>query len=737
MEILSGFYNTDIHSSPLVHQIQSQKQNQFLTQETMPAVEIKEGAYLEKTREYFESLKKDLDTQITSLEKIKAEGLQFEKDKKSGHIANAKTAVKEIEMFFMDSHYRGTQYGDDAMFGDGPPPYTFWVKAGPFTDQWENFRLATLESWRNIPEVMKYDVLGLDALDVTKPSGTWMPIIDKAIAVFRTETDKIASFLQRLDFFKTFQNVQTASMNGYWNMKKRIISENPEATAKKLLAAAAGYTKIAHTLLDEIKRAALENKKRLAEKKGNADLVFRVRMVIDEIDRLASHGQFNGMSLLTGNFAPGGYFQELVLYPETNNQKKIALILPGMNAHKLCEKIFPIDGWDIRVEEAFSTANGTDKVITGCAAAGEVMIRQLDTCAMAGQELFKAQLIQQPFLLLEAEKRLKSVVREYGLPEKKKITVKAGASVTEQALVFCAVLYTAYEDAFSLLTELRTINELLCNSVYTSAEREQLQQKAAGITLRLNTLNSEYTFSGARVFPKKSPYDLFKKPLILGVLGSFKKILEYNSIDTQTLGIADSEIYNGWNYSLEYANRELGAIDNAFNILWISRESVLTLIESCITAETVSPYFKMPPADNDSTNKLFQNEAAMARQMRMQLEQALFYALCARSHLYTHADREIMSKRISSVLSDMEVVAEKLNQFYKEAKRYPVKDGKIISAWERNTVTVASFLAMYATALKPQGAIKINISEIKKADELYQLLQSFQNKIQYLGDVNK
>ncbi|MGC8764336.1 MAG: flagellin [Brevinematia bacterium] len=70
-----------------------------------------------------------------------------------------------------------------------------------------------------------------------------------------------------------------------------------------LIQTAEGYLEETHTILQRLRELAIQAANGIYSTEDRMQIQVEVSELIDEIDRIASHAQFNGMNLLTGRFA--------------------------------------------------------------------------------------------------------------------------------------------------------------------------------------------------------------------------------------------------------------------------------------------------------------------------------------------------------------------------------------------------------------------------------------------------
>ena len=80
-------------------------------------------------------------------------------------------------------------------------------------------------------------------------------------------------------------------------------AEKNAADAISMIQTAEGYLQETQTVLQRIRELAIQSSNGIYTSEDRAQLQVEISQLVDEINRVASHAQFNGVNLLTGRFA--------------------------------------------------------------------------------------------------------------------------------------------------------------------------------------------------------------------------------------------------------------------------------------------------------------------------------------------------------------------------------------------------------------------------------------------------
>ena len=66
-----------------------------------------------------------------------------------------------------------------------------------------------------------------------------------------------------------------------------------------------GYLQESQDILQRLRELSVQSSNGIYTDEDRAQIQVEVSALVNEVDRIASHAQFNGMNMLTGRFAPG------------------------------------------------------------------------------------------------------------------------------------------------------------------------------------------------------------------------------------------------------------------------------------------------------------------------------------------------------------------------------------------------------------------------------------------------
>lgn len=144
-----------------------------------------------------------LDEVNAEIEKIKQQGLAFEKTKNSSCVENVRKSIARITELFDFSAYQG---GD--LFPEYATAHNLWIITGENMDQRENLWLGTWTWAKGAVEKMSVEGLGLKTLEITKPDSTWLLVCENAEKTLQFETHRLEAYLTRLVYMIRFRPIQ-------------------------------------------------------------------------------------------------------------------------------------------------------------------------------------------------------------------------------------------------------------------------------------------------------------------------------------------------------------------------------------------------------------------------------------------------------------------------------------------------------------------------------------------------
>ena len=80
-------------------------------------------------------------------------------------------------------------------------------------------------------------------------------------------------------------------------------AEKNAADGISLIQTAEGYLQESSDIIQRIRELAIQASNGIYTSEDRMQIQVEVSQLVDEVNRIASHGQFNGMNLLTGRFA--------------------------------------------------------------------------------------------------------------------------------------------------------------------------------------------------------------------------------------------------------------------------------------------------------------------------------------------------------------------------------------------------------------------------------------------------
>lgn len=100
-----------------------------------------------------------------------------------------------------------------------------------------------------------------------------------------------------------------------------------------------GYLQEGQDILQRIRELAVQSSNGIYTAEDRMQIQVEVSQLVDEVDRIASHAQFNGMNLLTGRFAGaqdlGGAGQDLFFHIGANMDQREQVVIGTMTAAAL------------------------------------------------------------------------------------------------------------------------------------------------------------------------------------------------------------------------------------------------------------------------------------------------------------------------------------------------------------------------------------------------------------------
>jgi len=255
---------------------------------------------------------------------------------------------------FADNIYQYKKISD-TMTGS---PYTLRVFVGQHMDQCELLPLGLPDTDKSF-----VDILQLGKIRITQPQSSWLPIFEKAYTLVTLEIEKINTHLRRLDFFDAYNDILSQGIK-FWDFEQKINSEHTIVFQKQLLARTISYMSLTIDALQEIKKCAYKNLEELKQGRDRTMLVFHTEQILNEVSRIASYSNFDGMYLLTGRYTPDSQTGHLNLYIDTDITQTISVYIPDLTPEAL---IIPNNlhySWENPTAQILATPESTKDLIT-------------------------------------------------------------------------------------------------------------------------------------------------------------------------------------------------------------------------------------------------------------------------------------------------------------------------------------------------------------------------------------
>jgi flagellin len=97
---------------------------------------------------------------------------------------------------------------------------------------------------------------------------------------------------------------------------------------------AEGYLQESQDIMQRLRELAVQSANGIYSDSDRMQIQVEVSQLVDEVNRIASHAQFNGMNILTGRFAANGP-QQMVLQVGANMDQQKAIVIGDMSATTL------------------------------------------------------------------------------------------------------------------------------------------------------------------------------------------------------------------------------------------------------------------------------------------------------------------------------------------------------------------------------------------------------------------
>jgi flagellin-like hook-associated protein FlgL len=614
--------------------------------------------YLTLTRQHFQKLLADLNLVLAHLESIKKAGEEYAQKKTPASLEKVSKAIQSIKVIFENDDYRFGQYGHDFF----NPLYDFMVITGENMDQREFMPLGTASYGESGPDKISIEGLGLAKIDINKPKGQWLPILEQAVKLITTEKEKVKTYLRRLDYIQAYQNI-LAQGGDYYSIKEKVYQAETTALQKKLLTQTQQYMSLAIELLQEIKSSAEKNLKTFPDETARKILSFHASQLVDELDRLASHSHFNGMSLFTGYFSKENqdrYPMNMLIGPEIT--QTLRLYLPTLTSDSLITPPNLEKPWEWDVSNALSSEQGTKELIQRIDAA----MQKINESSKEVNELLSRIPVKNPYSELVIDtllnKKINNTLAKYKLQNKLSYIAKPDQSINTQNTLLLLILKNAHDEASKKLLKMRELAVASGNSVYTDEDRMKFNKTFLSLIKEIENISLQTTFNGERLLDSSSKYfsdSQVKLRLTLDERGDLQKELALYTLDTESLGLSRGAGYTIEIQSPDQGNMAIGIIDMALRIINRNKVNISACLQSAVIGEfkdnANQEYIKeSPPAkveiDYFSNKmvillKLTQFSRDVCTKMKM-------YSWTAVSGIYTAEDRMNFSHLFRNFLED-------------------------------------------------------------------------------------
>jgi flagellin len=104
------------------------------------------------------------------------------------------------------------------------------------------------------------------------------------------------------------------------------------------IQATEGYLQETHDILHRMRELAVQSSNGIYSSEDRAQIQIEVDQLVDEVNRIASHAQFNGMNMLTGRFAEnsvGGEGATMFFHVGANMDQREVMYIGTMTAGRL------------------------------------------------------------------------------------------------------------------------------------------------------------------------------------------------------------------------------------------------------------------------------------------------------------------------------------------------------------------------------------------------------------------
>ncbi|MBN1797057.1 MAG: hypothetical protein JW822_00655 [Spirochaetales bacterium] len=615
------------------------------------------------SRQHFKNLLSDLDAVTAQLDRIKQAAESYAKQKNSAHIQTVKKALNKIQTIFEYNIYRTGMSGSYW----SNPLYDFRVWAGENMDQGERMPLGYMDTKSDGPDKIFVIFQQLQEMDITKTKDTWESVYEDFYALITFEKVRINSYLRRIDSFEKFNTILDQGAS-YYALKSKIFDIPTMTMQETMLSTAVRYMSLSIELLEEIKSAAKENLKALPDKKAAEALAFHTEQLIDEVNRLASHGHFNGMSLLTGRFSrnheQATSSMYILLGAEMSESTRV--YIPTLTAVSLVVPGNMAQPWKWDVYEAFTSEQKTNQFI----AALDTSIGKIKQSMQNLDQLAKKLPEHDPYSKLSFDsmyqESMQYFLKSYSLTIKNlAYTAQPEHSINTQSTLVLLTLRNAHELITEKLINMRELAVQACNSVYNDQEHMKLNDEFAALIKSIEKITEQTVFNGEKILHTDSTLSSdrsIKLDLVCDEDGIIQKQLLLFPLDPKALELSRSNYFLEIN-RVDEANRAIGILDWALAKVNSNKARIGSCLQSVFIAEykdsLMRDYIKLltsAPKKNNSAATYLEYLGNLVDFTKHVYKKAEEYAWMAMSGVYTYNDREQMAFYFSNLLHDVQTL---------------------------------------------------------------------------------
>jgi flagellin-like hook-associated protein FlgL len=625
--------------------------------------------HLKRSREHFQSLLSDLAAVTDQLDNIKNAAERYAQQKKSVDIQIVKKALTKIQIIFENNIYR---YGMISSCWS-TPLYDFRVWAGLNMDQGERMPLGYEDRRSDGPDNIFMLLELLQQIDISQPEDTWKPDYEEFYALIQFEKVKINAYLRRLDYFEKYNEILEQRVS-YYILKSKIFDISTMTMQKKMIATALQYMSLCRELLEEIKAKAGENLNTLPDQTQRAALAFHTEQLIDEVDRLASHGHFNGMSLLTGRFAKNHEraTASMPLLLDAGITQTARMYIPTLTAYVLVTPDNIAQPWKWDVNDTFASKEETVKFINKL----QKSIRTVEKSIQELKQLSANLQEENPypdlqFDVLYAEK-IQDIIKTYPMAiNKLEYTARPEHTINTQSTLLLLTLKYAHVQITEKLHAMRELAVQACNSVYSDQERRELNKQFASLIKSIETISQHTSFNGEKLLHHDSIFCAdrsIKWTIIFDESGMLQKDIEFYPLDPESLGLSDSRYYVEIN-SPDEANRCIGILDMALSMVHDNKAIINSHLQSAVIGEHTDSLMHeytqalLSAKAGDKTSAYYIEYVTALIEFTKQLyAKAQSYAWMAASGAYTNEDRMKMAHYLTNLIENTLALLERAQE---------------------------------------------------------------------------